>query len=70
MRKERDAAHTVYDVGGLVDMPKLGTTIPKKRIYLTCMAITSLADALFTAIQQKVPGVLLVSPIDLSSFWP
>ena len=40
----------------------MGINIPKTGISLTYMAISSLADALFTATQQKVLGVLFGQP--------
>ena len=40
----------------------MGINIPKTGISLTCMVDSSLADALFTATQQKVLGVLFGQP--------
>ena len=47
---------------GFLDIPKMGINIPKTGISLTCMVDSSLADALFTATQQKVLGVLFGQP--------
>ena len=45
-----------------VDIPNLGTIIPKLGIYMTAPFASSLADALFTSTQQKVLGLLFGQP--------
>lgn len=45
-----------------IDIPNLGTIIPKLGIYMTAPASSSLADALFTSTQQKVLGLLFGQP--------
>ena len=45
-----------------VDIPNLGTTIPKLGIYMMARSSSSLADALFTATQQKVLRLLFGQP--------
>ena len=45
-----------------VDIPNLGTIIPKLGIYMTARSSSSLADALFTSTQQKVLGLLFGQP--------
>lgn len=46
----------------LIDIPNLGTIIPKLGIMMTPTATASLADALFTSTQQKVLGLLFGQP--------
>lgn len=45
-----------------IDIPNLGTIIPKLGIYMTAPSSSSLADALFTSTQQKVLGLLFGQP--------
>lgn len=45
-----------------IDIPILGTIIPKLGIYMTGPSSSSLADALFTSTQQKVLGLLFGQP--------
>ena len=45
-----------------VDIPNLGTIIPKLGIYMMARSSSSLADALFTATQQKVLRLLFGQP--------
>ncbi len=45
-----------------IDIPNLGTIIPKLGIYMTVPSSSSLADALFTSTQQKVLGLLFGQP--------
>ena len=45
-----------------IDIPNLGTIIPKLGIYMTALSSSSLADALFTSTQQKVLGLLFGQP--------
>ena len=45
-----------------IDIPNLGTIIPKLGIYMTAPSSFSLADALFTSTQQKVLGLLFGQP--------
>lgn len=45
-----------------VDIPKMGTIIPKLGIYMNAPSSSSLADALFTSTQQKVLGLIFGQP--------
>ena len=45
-----------------VDIPNLGTIIPKLGTYMATTSSSSLADALFTSTQQKVLGLLFGQP--------
>ena len=45
-----------------IDIPNLGTIIPKLGIFMTTPSTSSLADALFTSTQQKVLGLLFGQP--------
>lgn len=45
-----------------IDIPNLGTVIPKLGISMTAPSSSSLADALFTSTQQKVLGLLFGQP--------
>jgi len=45
-----------------IDIPNLGTIIPKLGIIMTAPSSSSLADALFTSTQQKVLGLLFGQP--------
>ncbi len=45
-----------------VDIPNLGSIVPKLGTYMTVTSSTSLADALFTSTQQKVLGLLFGQP--------
>lgn len=45
-----------------IDIPNLGTIMPKLGIFMTTPSTSSLADALFTSTQQKVLGLLFGQP--------
>ena len=46
----------------VIDIPNMGTKIPKLGIYMAESTSNSLADALFTSTQQKVLGLLFGQP--------